>query len=752
MPSAQEKPTTQALQALHELAEAALRGPADEQTLTLAAAIIRRTTGARRVLLIHARDQDFVACDDGGDGPHLELSQRALWILKRQMLHFTGAAAFNLASHRVEDFVGISEEHQREFLAFLIPTRESRSEMCILQGPWKKRARSDALQFMNSALPALAVLLGRFLDFVESGQTRRHKQELNVLAEAAQVLTRSSDMEAPLTEIASAIATSTGFDFVAIDVYDEATAHFTARVSSETRWADAALSRFWKATFRPDDPGETYTAVVASRQPMLLPDMQNDERIAEARREFYRQSQLTSAALLPMFFQDELMGVASFTSHEPRSFPEAEVALLHGLATELATSLKAMQTYQELAESRERLRRYANRIERQQAALRQQAKKLRELASTDALTGVRNYGDLHDAADRLLARAQHDGAPLAMILADVDDFKLYNDTYGHLAGDKALKIISGVLSKACRPTDIVGRYGGDEFMLILPETDERGALKVAERLLERVAQTQFRPEPGAEDIPLHLAIGIAVHPEDGSSKDELIAHADAAMYESKARPALDGKITVSHEEGTDADLLRYPTSAFGVLHGLVRTVDRKDHYTKRHSEREAEYAVLMGAALNLSNQSQRALRIAGLLHDLGKIGIPDHLLRKPGPLTDSEREVMRQHVLLTERIVGGVPQIADVLAAASNHHERYDGGGYPRGLKGEQIPLLGRILAVADAFSAMTMDRPYRKAMSWSAAIEELRRNAGTQFDPELVEVFINDVIPQMDEHKAKAA
>ncbi|GAF78748.1 unnamed protein product, partial [marine sediment metagenome] len=152
------------------------------------------------------------------------------------------------------------------------------------------------------------------------------------------------------------------------------------------------------------------------------------------------------------------------------------------------------------------------------------------------------------------------------------------------------------------------------------------------------------------------------------------------------------------------------------------------------------------------SQSQRALRIAGLLHDLGKIGIPDHLLRKPGPLTDTERSVMRQHVLLTERIVGGVPQLTDVLAAAANHHERYDGSGYPRGLKGEEIPLLGRILAIADAFSAMTMDRPYRKALSWSTAVQELRQNTGTQFDPAMVEAFINEVLPQIDQEKAKAA
>jgi diguanylate cyclase (GGDEF)-like protein len=743
---------SQDFQTLHELAEAALHGAAAEETLTLAAGIIRRSTGASRVLIVYAKEQEFFVCDDGGDSPELKLSQRALWIIKRQMLHFTGPVAFNLIGHRVEDFVGALDEHQCEYLAFPIPARESHSEMCILRGSWEGRTRARVLRFMNSALPALALLLDRFLDFVEAGQIRRHKQELNVLAEAAQVLTRSSDVETPLTDMATAIAETIGFDFVAIDIYDETTGRFTARTVSESRWADENLRRVWKDALDPDDPPETYMEVVTSRKPVLLPDMQNDERVPEARREFYRRARLTSAALLPMLFQDEILGLTSFTSHEPHSFSEKEMNLLQGLSIELATALKAMRTYQELVESRERLRRYAQRIERQQATLRQQARRLREMASTDALTGVRNYGELHETTDRLLARAENSGEPLAFILADVDDFKLYNDTYGHLAGDSALKSIAETLKRACRPTDIVGRYGGDEFMLILPGTDQRGALKVAERVLKLVSELEFRPEPAGEAIPLHLAVGVAIYPDDGTTKEELIAHADAAMYESKVRPELEKKITLAHEEETDAELLRYPSSAFGVLHGLVRAVDRKDHYTRRHSEREAEYAVLLGQALKLSSQSQRALRIAGLLHDLGKIGIPDHLLRKPGPLTNGERGIMQQHVILTERIVGGVPQLTDVLAAAANHHEWYDGSGYPRGLKGEEIPLLGRILAIVDAFSAMTMDRPYRKALSWSDAIDELRRNSGTQFDPALADLFINEVLPQIDQEKAKAA
>jgi len=738
----------QALQALHELAGAALHDPAAEETLSQAASIIRRATGATRAAMVYAEDRDFLIRHDGGEGPELEISANGLWILQRQLVQTDGPIGFNLHGHRLEEFAP-AETEQRDFLAFSVPFSGSSSEMCVLRGPWDEKGWAAALRFVGAAIPSLAVLIDRFLN---AERADRQRNQLAALANAGQVLIHSDDVAAALEEMATAMAASTGYDFVSMDVYDASAERFVLRIINEARMSGGSLAQFWRDSLDPDQPDPRYVHVVQTRQPLLMPDLQNDERVPEPIRDFFRRSLLRSSGLFPLLFQDEVLGVMSATSFRPRSFPEEEVRYLQGLAAEVATALKAMRTHRELVESQERLQRYTQRIERQQATLRQQAKRLREMASTDALTGVRNYGDLHETTDRLLARAHNSGEPVAIIIADVDDFKLYNDTYGHLAGDSALKSLADALSRACRPTDIVGRYGGDEFMLILPDTDERGALKVAERILERVARLQFQPEPGGEAIPLHLAIGVALYPDDGTTKEELIAHADAALYESKARPALEKRITLAHEEGTDADLLSYPTSAFGVLHGLVRTVDRKDHYTKRHSEREAEYAVLMGAALNLSGQSQRALRIAGLLHDLGKIGIPDHLLRKPGPLSDTERSVMRQHVLLTERIVGGVPQLTDVLAAASNHHERYDGSGYPRGLKGEKIPLLGRILAIADAFSAMTMDRPYRKAMSWSAALQELRQNAGTQFDPALVKVFISDVLPQIRQEKAKAA
>lgn len=269
-------------------------------------------------------------------------------------------------------------------------------------------------------------------------------------------------------------------------------------------------------------------------------------------------------------------------------------------------------------------------------------------------------------------------------------------------------------------------------MVILPDTDRDGATSIARRLLAAFSSERVRTDGGGE-VPLALSIGLAVCPDDSQNKQELLAYADASLYETKQ--ASGNALGVSHEEGRE--LVGYRDTPLGVLDSLVRGIDTKDSYTRRHSQQDADLAVELGSALGLSEEPLRSLRVAGLLHDIGKIGVPDNILKKPGPLTDEERRVMQEHVLLSKLIVQGVPNRQEVAEAVYSHHERWDGTGYPGGLKGEEIPLLGRILAVADAYSAMILDRPYRKALGHEEAVVELRHCAGTQLDPELVSLFI---------------
>jgi putative nucleotidyltransferase with HDIG domain len=254
---------------------------------------------------------------------------------------------------------------------------------------------------------------------------------------------------------------------------------------------------------------------------------------------------------------------------------------------------------------------------------------------------------------------------------------------------------------------------------------------------------QARPHvtPDGALIPLSVSVGHACFPADGRSRQELIAVADHAMYAAKRGAGHESNTARAAERWQDlgvrdaADLLG--ESPFGVLDGLVNAVDAKDRYTRLHSEHVTQLALALAAALGLSAEQRRVLSLAGPLHDVGKIALPDRILRKPGALTAEEYAAITRHVTYGVAIIRGVLDDAAVIDAVAYHHERWDGRGYPHGLAGPQTPLLGRIMQVADAASAMSLDRPYRKGLPWEQIVAALRAGAGTQFDPALVEPFI---------------
>jgi len=359
-------------------------------------------------------------------------------------------------------------------------------------------------------------------------------------------------------------------------------------------------------------------------------------------------------------------------------------------------------------------------------------------AATDGLTGLPDHQALHDALTAEVQRSRRHGHSMTVLMMDIDGLKLFNDTYGHQGGDRVLKQVAAALKRELRPHDIVGRYSGDDFMAILPETNRDEAVACANRLLEAVSREHVQPRLG-QNLRLALSMGLAVFPDDSQNKEELIAYADASLLEAKQLSG--GNLVIARHEPDDT--LASRRTPFGVIDALVQAVDRKDRYTRRHSQQNAEFAVALGKSTGLSAGTVNALRVAGILHDVGKIGVPDEILRKPGPLTEEEFAIMREHVVLSNLIVHGVPNLQDVSDAVYAHHERWDGKGYPRGLKGEDIPLTGRIMALVDAYSAMILDRPYRAALSHDEAIAELRCNAGTQFYPSLVEPFIALIDPQ---------
>lgn len=366
---------------------------------------------------------------------------------------------------------------------------------------------------------------------------------------------------------------------------------------------------------------------------------------------------------------------------------------------------------------------------------------VRRASQTDSVTGLLNHGAIHARLDAALAAAQAGGQPLAVAMLDLDGFKLYNDTHGHPAGDAALRAVAQALTDAVRANtgDVVGRYGGDEFLAVLPGLTPHEAATLGRRLRNAVGAHIQRPpatrvragEEGGPALPLRVSVGIACFPGDGENRDALVARADARLYESKGR----GEVRSSDDEADDAGV----AEALGALGGLVRAVDRKDRYTYAHSTEVTRLAVRLGLAVGLGPSDLRAVRTAGLLHDVGKIGVADRVLKKPGRLSPQEREAMQAHPALGDAIVAGLPLdgLQAIRAGVRHHHERWDGGGYPDGLAGEAIPLLGRLLALPDCYNAMTSDRPYRAALSSAAALAEIERGAGTQFDPALAAAFL---------------
>ncbi|HET8607643.1 MAG TPA: diguanylate cyclase [Gaiellaceae bacterium] len=356
------------------------------------------------------------------------------------------------------------------------------------------------------------------------------------------------------------------------------------------------------------------------------------------------------------------------------------------------------------------------------------------LALTDPLTGLGNHRHFHERLQRELSLAQEHQQSLTLCFIDVDDFKRINDRFGHPAGDQVLSQIATRLRQGGEGF----RLGGDEFAILLPKHDEPTALSAAHSIVNRIAAIDI-----GEMGPITVSAGVATFPDHGGERDELIRLADNALYWAKEHGK--NRVRVSRADVVElSDLKRLAigrdrAARFRAAASLARAVDTRDAYTGSHSQRVAMLAGRIAERLGVSPEQVELARLAGSLHDLGKLAIPEEILRKPGALSDPERVVLERHPQIGFRMLEslGVDPIAQWVL---HHHERWDGTGYPDRLAGEEIPIGARIIFVADAYDAMTSDRVYRRSLTREDAIAELERCAGSQFDPTIVSLFVAEL------------
>lgn len=367
--------------------------------------------------------------------------------------------------------------------------------------------------------------------------------------------------------------------------------------------------------------------------------------------------------------------------------------------------------------------------------------RLEQRANTDSLTGLNNHRFFQERLSEEIKRGDRHGRDLALLMMDLDHFKAFNDTHGHPAGDTALRAVGTVLRASVRDIDVVGRYGGEEFAVIMPECSLEDAVASANRIRLAIQRHCFYGKDD-EIVPMTVSIGVAHYPDHSQEREGLIFAADVALYQSKSlgRNRVTCYTGTTAQENEDAPYkfsLALHATELSTVEWLAEAVDAKHAHPRGFSRSVADLATRIAARLGLSDEDVKSVRIASLLRDIGQIGISDDILQRDGPLTGDERRMLESHPSLGHAIVERSPHFRAMLPGILHHHERWDGQGYPFGLTGEQIPIAARVVAIADAYRAMTVDRPHRRGLAAKEARDEIVKCAGSQFDPKLVDILL---------------
>ncbi|MGA9527689.1 MAG: diguanylate cyclase [Terriglobales bacterium] len=577
------------------------------------------------------------------------------------------------------------------------------------------------LAVMQTAAGQLGVAIENARLFTEEQRRARHLAFLNNISKMA---ISSEDAEQMMADIVREIQKNFRYDHIGIGIMDYATKDI--EIKAEAGTTSLALGR--RVAVGTGVLGKVartgVSALVQSAGAGQLSGVLPESR---------------AVLCLPITYGDSLLGVLNIESRAENAFAPQDVLILNTLADLLATALHNSFVFQ----------------------------KLQQQSITDGLTGIKTRRFFWEALSSEWKRASRSGRPFSVVLVDLDKFKEVNDTLGHLEGDLVLVRVGRLLEQKCRQSNVVARYGGDEFIILMPETGIEQAQVLAERL-----RLWLATDPMLEEHHITGSFGVASFPMHGFAMEELIRVADAGMYVSKraggnqvstSEPFREGSAVqrqlissyiegflqreqhgVNHLEELVATLRKLGANSDQdesnplreAVETLAQAAEMREPNAAGHGDKCGHYAELIARALNLSPEEVADAAFAGRVHDVGKLFIEERILNKPGPLNEDETSVMRTHPQLGVDVLRAIPEIDRVAQAVASHHEALDGSGYPYGMQGESIPLLGRILAVVEAYTNMMSERAFAPAKTHEQALAELASLSGTRFDGMIVRLF----------------
>jgi diguanylate cyclase (GGDEF)-like protein len=531
-------------------------------------------------------------------------------------------------------------------------------------------------------------------------QLKDREKELSIINRSNLIITSSLDIQRTYDNFAKEIRHIVDVSWTAIEVIEENEIRFLT-LSTEVGSA-------WQVGERIPIKDTPVEWVSMNKQSLVEPDLSSASRFVTDK--YHIERGIKAIVHIPLLVHDKVIGVLAVASRNPKVYTRHRVKLLEELASQITESVENSRLFA----------------------------KAEQMARIDGITGLLNRNSFDEQITNEIGRHLRYGGVFSVIIMDVDSFKTINDNFGHQVGDEVLKQISNIVKNTIRTSDQVFRYGGDEFAILFPHTNPNGACIIGERVRDQIIKQSM-----VDNVRMTISLGVAGWPEDALVGDQVVMAADIAMYAAKKNGGNRCQRFVSSMQmiGKSDHISTSQSEYLSTIYAMAAAVDARDRYTRSHSQKVNDFALAIAESLHMSPLEINRLSMCALLHDLGKIGVSSEILNKSGKLSVEDWEVIRQHPQLGASIISHVQNLALCAPGILYHHERYDGKGYPRGLKGEQIPFEARILAIADSFAAMTSERHYMVSMTIEQAIEELKSNAGTQFDPSLVEIFIQSNI-----------